>query len=169
MSKILKGIKISEADRSEAVANWGLNRNPSVAGPKEYAIRVRNGGRFIGDRYKDEKQAHRVLADLQKNYADVLHVVEVPSKMNEGGNVFKGKTAPIKIEDIDPTLLAYFAELKTIFPKKAAIFDEEHFHPLGSVRKKALSGDIDLGISVAYILDKKIDVIVLIYYMQVNF
>jgi len=84
MSKILKGIKISEADRSEAVANWGLNRNPSVAGPKEYAIRVGDGGRFIGDRYKDEKQAKLVRDNLKKNYADFLHVVEVPSKMNEG-------------------------------------------------------------------------------------
>ena len=75
--------------------------------------------------------------------------------LSEGGNVFKGKTHPIKMEDIDPTLERYFAELKQIFPKKASIFSEKNFIALGSVRKKAASGDIDLGVSALDILDKE--------------
>lgn len=76
--------------------------------------------------------------------------------LSEGGNVFKGKTASIALEDIEPTLNAYFAELKKIFPKKAAIFNLSHFHTLGSVGKKPRSGDIDLGVDVKSILDKEI-------------
>lgn len=74
----------------------------------------------------------------------------------EGGNVFTGRTASIKMEDIRPTLQRYFAELKQIFPQKAAIFNEQHFHPLGSVGKKPISGDIDLGIDVSSIVDKEV-------------
>jgi hypothetical protein len=70
-----------------------------------------------------------------------------------GGNVFKDKTASIKLEHITPTLNAYFAELKHIFPKKASIFNLKHFVPLGSVGKKPMSGDIDLGVDVKSILD----------------
>lgn len=73
----------------------------------------------------------------------------------EGGNVFKDKTDPIKIENIDPTLERYFAELKHIFPKKANIFNEQHFVALGSVRKKKMSNDIDLGVSALDIIDKE--------------
>jgi hypothetical protein len=71
----------------------------------------------------------------------------------EGGNVFKGKTASIKLEYIAPTLAAYFEELKHIFPKKANIFNLSHFEPLGSVGKKKISGDIDLGIDSKSLLD----------------
>jgi len=80
-----------------------------------------------------------------------MRIIEL---LMEGGNVFAGKTTGIKLEYITPTLQAYFAELKSLFPKKAGIFDEQHFHPLGSVRKKDVSGDIDLGISVHDVLDK---------------
>ena len=73
--------------------------------------------------------------------------------LSEGGNVFTGKTASIKLEYIGPTLEAYFAELKHIFPKKASIFNAQHFHALGSVGKKPISGDIDLGIDAKDILD----------------
>lgn len=76
------------------------------------------------------------------------------STLSEGGNVFAGRTTAIKMENIDPTLNAYFAELKSIFPKKAAIFNENHFVALGSVRKKPTSGDIDLGVSATDILDQ---------------
>jgi len=71
----------------------------------------------------------------------------------EGGNVFAGKTASIKLEHIAPTLEAYFKELKHIFPKKAMIFNLDHFKPLGSVGKKPMSGDIDLGIDSKSLLD----------------
>lgn len=70
-----------------------------------------------------------------------------------GGNVFKGKTASIKLEHIAPTLEAYFTELKHLFPKKAMIFNLNHFKPLGSVGKKPMSGDIDLGIDSKDLLD----------------
>lgn len=73
--------------------------------------------------------------------------------ITEGGNVFKDKTASIKLEHINPTLDAYFAELKHIFPKKASIFNLNHFKPLGSVGKRAISGDIDLGIDSKSLLD----------------
>lgn len=76
--------------------------------------------------------------------------------LTEGGNVFKGRTASIALEDIDPTLNAYFTELKKLFPKKASIFNTKHFHPLGSVGKKPMSGDIDLGIDVKDLLDKEL-------------
>jgi len=75
--------------------------------------------------------------------------------LTEGGNVFAGKTMGIKREDIKPTLDAYFAELKQIFPKKAAIFNETNFVALGSVGKKDVSGDIDLGVSATDLLDKE--------------
>jgi hypothetical protein len=71
-----------------------------------------------------------------------------------GGNVFEGKTAKIKLENIDATLLAYFNELKDVFPKKSSIFNEEHFIPVGSVRKKLFSGDIDLAVSTSDLLDE---------------
>lgn len=89
--------------------------------------------------------------------ADLFSVSPKPiqkTSLREGGNVFAGKTAPIKMENITPTLDAYFAELKKIFPKKSDIFNEEHFHAVGSVRKKPESGDIDLAVSVEDILDK---------------
>lgn len=73
----------------------------------------------------------------------------------EGGNVFSGKTAGIRREHIKSTLDSYFLELKKLFPKKAGIFNEKHFMPLGSVGKKEISGDIDLGVSATEILDKE--------------
>jgi hypothetical protein len=76
-------------------------------------------------------------------------------QVSEGGNVFAGKTAPIKLADITPTLNAYFAELRMVFPNKAGIFNEEHFHAVGSVRKKEESGDIDLAVSADDLLDKQ--------------
>lgn len=70
-----------------------------------------------------------------------------------GGNVFAEKTSSIKREHIEPTLNKYFAELKFIFPNKTDIFNTEHFHTLGSVGKKPVSGDIDLGIDICHVID----------------
>lgn len=70
-----------------------------------------------------------------------------------GGNVFAGKATSIKREYIDPTLNNYFKELKRLFPKKANIFNTDHFIFLGSVGKKSVSGDIDLGIDIRHIID----------------
>jgi hypothetical protein len=75
--------------------------------------------------------------------------------LTEGGNVFQGKTSSIRREDIDPTLERYFAELKKLFPQKAKIFNTQNFVPLGSVGKKSVSGDIDLGVSSLNILDQE--------------
>lgn len=72
-----------------------------------------------------------------------------------GGNVFAGRTAGISIENIEPTLSAYFEELKRLFPKKSKIFDQHHFIPLGSVGKKVVSGDIDLGVNATDIIDNE--------------
>jgi hypothetical protein len=61
-----------------------------------------------------------------------------------GGNVF-GNTAPIKKEDIKPTLTEFLKQFKQIFPKA-----EPHFSTmktLGSVGKKDMSGDIDLALA----------------------
>lgn len=73
----------------------------------------------------------------------------------EGGNIFKGQTSRIKKENIDPTLDAYFKELAQVFPKKAKIFNEKYFNPVGSVRKVEESGDIDLAVDSSSILDKE--------------
>jgi hypothetical protein len=79
----------------------------------------------------------------------------VAESLTEGGNVFAGRTGSIKREDIKPTLDMYFAELKKVFPKKAGIFNLNTFIPLGSVGKKPVSGDIDLGVDVSSLLDKE--------------
>lgn len=70
-----------------------------------------------------------------------------------GGNVFANRTTGIARECVKPTLTAYFNELKQIFPNKAKIFNESHLITLGSVGKKAISGDIDLGVSATDLLD----------------
>lgn len=70
-----------------------------------------------------------------------------------GGNVFADKTDSIKREYINPTLDKYFEELKRLFPKKANIFNTTHFITLGSVGKKSVSGDIDLGIDIEHIVN----------------
>lgn len=64
--------------------------------------------------------------------------------INEGGNIFKGKTDVIPKGYIDMTLQKYYEELGKIFPKKRSVFTK--FVPVGSVGKKDFSGDIDLAI-----------------------
>tara|TARA_R110001592_G_scaffold202890_7_gene452571 strand:+ start:1219 stop:2172 length:954 start_codon:yes stop_codon:yes gene_type:complete len=71
-----------------------------------------------------------------------------------GGNVFKDKTSSIKREYINPTLNKYFKEMIKVFPNKTALFSTKHMVPVGSVGKKAISGDIDLAIDYKSILDK---------------
>lgn len=84
-----------------------------------------------------------------------MKISEIIQPIGEGGNVFKGQTGPINRENIEPTLQHYFAELKSVFPKKASIFNLQHFQPLGSVGKKDQSGDIDLAVSASDIVDKE--------------
>lgn len=61
-----------------------------------------------------------------------------------GGNIFDF-TGPIKKEDIKPTLLKFFFELKEIFPGASSYFSQ--MKTLGSVGKKDISGDIDMALS----------------------
>jgi hypothetical protein len=75
--------------------------------------------------------------------------------LSEGGNIFGDKTAKIKKEHIDSTLKFYFKEMSRLFPQKRSIFSMRKFKALGSVGKKAVSGDIDLAISTSDIVDKK--------------
>ena len=67
--------------------------------------------------------------------------------VTEGGNVFVGEAVDaIPLEYIKPTLERYYEELSRLFPEHAAHFQQ--FTPLGSVGKKAKSGDIDLAVDV---------------------
>ena len=66
--------------------------------------------------------------------------------ITEGGNVFAGETGSIPLAFIQPTLNAYYEELGRLFPVYVGEF--ETFQPLGSVGKKAKSGDIDLAVDV---------------------
>ena len=66
--------------------------------------------------------------------------------ITEGGNVFAGETDSIPLAFIQPTLNAYYEELGRLFPVYVGEF--ETFQPLGSVGKKAKSGDIDLAVDV---------------------
>lgn len=61
-----------------------------------------------------------------------------------GGNIFSS-AKPIKKEHIKPTLLEFFKDFKTIFPKAETHFSQ--MKTLGSVGKKDYSGDIDLALS----------------------
>jgi hypothetical protein len=66
--------------------------------------------------------------------------------LQEGGNIFAGKTADIPRENIQPTLDRYYEELRRLFPEHREVFSK--FEPVGSVGKKPTSGDIDLALSI---------------------
>tara|TARA_R110001592_G_scaffold88930_1_gene261691 strand:- start:1270 stop:3279 length:2010 start_codon:yes stop_codon:yes gene_type:complete len=67
--------------------------------------------------------------------------------LTEGGNVFKGESVDsIPLAFIEPTLNEYYEELSRLFPQHSSKFTD--FTPLGSVGKKAKSGDIDLAVDV---------------------
>jgi hypothetical protein len=72
--------------------------------------------------------------------------VRIKKTISEGGNVFAGKTDSIPLEFIQPTLDKYYEELDRLFPQHSDKF--RNFQPLGSVGKKASSGDIDLAVNV---------------------
>jgi len=73
--------------------------------------------------------------------------VKIKKSLSEGGNVFAGKTGPIPSGSIEPTLNKYYEELDRLFPQHSDKF--RNFQPLGSVGKKAESGDIDLAVDVS--------------------
>lgn len=72
-----------------------------------------------------------------------------------GGNIFRGKTQGIKKEYIEPTVAKYLAELGRVFPQKKDMFTKKYFKYIGSVGKKAVSGDIDFAIDISTIVDKR--------------
>ena len=70
-----------------------------------------------------------------------------------GGNIFKDYANPIPRENIRPTLKKYIEHLSYIFPEKSHVF--ENFHPVGSVGKKQVSGDMDLAIDFKHLFDNE--------------
>ena len=68
-----------------------------------------------------------------------------------GGNIFKDYASPIVRENIRPTLKKYTDHLGLIFPEKAQVF--KHFYPVGSVGKKAVSGDMDLALDFKHLFE----------------
>ena len=44
-----------------------------------------------------------------------------------GGNIFRGKTQPIKLENIEPTVELYLHELGRVFPQKKDMFTKKFF------------------------------------------
>ncbi len=68
-----------------------------------------------------------------------------------GGNIFKDHASPISRQNIRPTLKKYIEHLGYVFPEKAHVF--ENFHPVGSVGKKLVSGDMDLAIDFKHLFD----------------
>jgi len=68
-----------------------------------------------------------------------------------GGNIFKDHASPIVRENTRPTLKKYIEHLGVVFPEKAHVF--ENFHPVGSVGKKPISGDLDLAIDFSHFFD----------------
>ena len=68
-----------------------------------------------------------------------------------GGNIFKDYASPIVRENIRPTLKKYMDHLGLIFPEKAHVF--KHFYPVGSVGKKAISGDMDLALDFKHLFE----------------
>ena len=83
---------------------------------------------------------------INKNDLKRMIKEELIAVLGEGGNIFKGETARIPLEYIEPTLDKYRDELTKLFPKQAQQFAE--FNPVGSVGKKAYSGDIDVAFDV---------------------
>ena len=67
-----------------------------------------------------------------------------------GGHVF-GQSSPIRKEHINSTLDKFLNELERIFPKY--IECRNNLVTLGSVGKKEISGDIDLGFDEKYLED----------------
>ena len=78
--------------------------------------------------------------------------------LNEGGHVFGEGSDPIAKEDIKPTLDAWLAEIKRLFPKVAQYWNNPV--TLGSVGKKDFSGDIDIAIDQAGLMDPSTGVLI---------
>tara|TARA_Y100001963_G_C6757438_1_gene437648 strand:- start:596 stop:1456 length:861 start_codon:yes stop_codon:yes gene_type:complete len=70
-----------------------------------------------------------------------------------GGNIFKDYVSPISRQNIRPTMKKYTEHLGYVFPKKAHVF--KNFYPVGSVGKKAISGDMDLAIDFKHFFENE--------------
>jgi len=102
----------------------------------------------------DEYIYHLIVPKFETSTNEMVIPVLSESKiqLNEGGNVFDDTTS-ISKENIDPTLEIFISELSKIFPNKSKSFLS--FEKLGSVGKKAESGDIDLAYSSKEFIDEK--------------
>jgi len=70
-----------------------------------------------------------------------------------GGNIFKDYASPIARQNIRPTMKKYIEHLGFIFPEKAHVF--KNFHPVGSVGKKPVSGDLDLALDFEHLFNNE--------------
>jgi len=86
------------------------------------------------------------LTESENNFGEKSAELGVGEILTEGGNIFGDKTDEIPLEFIEPTLNMYYEELGNLFPIHVGDFTT--FQPLGSVGKKAKSGDIDLAVDV---------------------
>ena len=89
----------------------------------------------------------KLVASKSKQLISILTHAD-KSQITEGGNVFDDVVS-IKREYIEPTMQVFSKELSRIFPN----FKPE-FSRLGSVGKKDVSGDIDLGVSSKLFFDE---------------
>lgn len=85
---------------------------------------------------------------VNKKRDKLISILTDTASLTEGGNVFDDVDS-IKREYIEPTMEKFSAELQRLFPNFRAEFSR-----LGSVGKKNVSGDIDLGLSSKLFFDK---------------
>ena len=86
------------------------------------------------------------LTESENNFGEKSAELGVGEILTDGRNIFGDKTDEIPLEFIEPTLNMYYEELGNLFPIHVGDFTT--FQPLGSVGKKAKSGDIDLAVDV---------------------
>lgn len=128
--------------------------NNSVQAWKQYVSDIANKIGYKITDFIDADESRRMNysidnMDDKSDYSDVD--AKTPSILSEGGNVFDD-TSDIALENIDPTIEKFVAELSRIFPNKAKSFLA--FEKLGSVGKKPQSGDLDLAYSSKEFIDE---------------
>jgi hypothetical protein len=140
---------------TESSLQKSLDKNPKkAASVQELAVSpLKDSGKTISSsdiRGMSKEDRKKMNSMYENNILDSIF---------EGGNVFKGtERATVKIprDFIEPTIRAFAAEFKRIFPKVVLDFEDlNRVIRLGSVGKKDYSGDIDLGIDSSEVFDMK--------------
>ena len=140
---------------TESALQKSLDKNPKkAASAKELVVSpLKDSGKTISS------SDIRGMSSSERKKINPLYENNIWNSINEGGNVFKGTSrATVKIprDFIEPTIRAFAAEFKRIFPKVVLDFqDLNRVIRLGSVGKKDYSGDIDLGIDSSEVFDMK--------------